>query len=139
VTREPIYAALFGLVSPIAGLITTSRKLKHWSDVPASQRPALFQAQVSETTGQFTGRPTVWTLNLKLYVYVSTKGAASPGEVINPILDAITAKFNGALPGSPQTLGGMVHWARISGSIETSEGTLGDDEVAIIPVSILTL
>lgn len=136
--REPIYAALFGLVSAAPGLVTTSRKLLHWADVPSSQRPALFQAQVSETAMRVTGQPTRWLLSVRLYLYVSTLGAASPGEVLNPIVDYIDAALADPFPGVSQTLGGLVHYARIEGTMETSEGTLGDDEIAIIPVSILT-
>ena len=136
--RESIYAALFTLVSAAPGLFTKSRKLLHWNDVPASQRPALFMAQRRETAMQVTGRPTVWTLQVDLYVYVSTLGNDYPGEVLNPILDAITAQLDYPFAGQPQTLGGLVQWARIEGSIETDEGTLGNDAVAIISVSILT-
>jgi hypothetical protein len=139
--REAIYAALFALVSAADGLVTTSRKLKHWSDVPASQRPALFQAQARETVlaTAVNGLPSRWLLEATLYVYVSTPGALSPGEVLNPILDAITVALAPTPAGAPQTLGGLVEYARIEGAIESSEGTLGDDEVALIPVRILTL
>lgn len=139
--REAIYAALFALVGGAPGLATTSRKLKHWSEVPANQRPALFQAQGRETVAQpaANGLPTKWMLDATLYVYVGTAGAESPGEVLNPILDAITARLDANVMGTPQTLGGLVQWARIEGSIETSEGTLGDDEVALIPVRMLAL
>lgn len=137
--REPIYAALFALVSEAPGLITTSRKLQHWADVPATRRPALFQAQVSEAAIRVTRQPTRWMLAVRLYVYVATKGAASPGEVLNPILDYIEAALADPFPGQAQTLGGLVEYARIEGLIETSEGTLGDDEVCIIPVMVLTV
>jgi len=139
--REAIFAALFALVSTPPALVTKSRKLLHWNDVPASQQPALFQAQGKQTVSQpaANGLPTKWVLDATLYVYVNTQGAASPGEVLNPILDAITAALDANAIGTPQTLGGLVEWARIEGSIETSEGTLGDQEVAMIPVRILTL
>jgi hypothetical protein len=137
--REEIYAALFDLVSAAPGLATASRKLKHWSDVPRSERPALFQAQKSETPRQLTGRPAAWLLQVDLYLYVSTAGAASPGEVLNPILDHLSAALDNVAPGVPQTLGGLVQWARIEGVIETSEGALGDDEICIVPVHLLTL
>jgi len=136
--REAIYSALFTLVSAAPGLVTKSRKLLHWNDVPPSQRPALFMAQRRESTMQVTGRPTVWTLHVDLYVYVSTLGNDYPGQALNPILDAIATKLDYPYAGQPQTLGGLVQWARIEGSIETDEGTLGNDAVAIIPVSILT-
>lgn len=135
--REPIYQALFDLVSAAPGLVTKSRKLLHWNDVPATQRPALFQTQKSEAAIQTTGVPTKWMLSVEIYIYVSTLGAAHPGAVMNPILDAISAALDYKPVGAPQTLGGLVHWARIEGTIATDEGTLGDDAVAIIPVHIL--
>lgn len=137
-TREPIYAALFAAASQAPGLVTKSRKLLHWADVGPSQRPAMFQAQVSETAVRVTRMPTRCLLMVRLYVYVSTQGAASPGTVLNPIIDAIANALNDPFPGQPQTLGGLVEYARIEGVIETSEGTLGNDEVAIIPVMMLT-
>lgn len=135
--REAIYSALFAAVSVAPGLVTTSRKLKHWNDVPASQRPALFQAQKREISMVQTGQPTRWLLEVDLYLYVSTLGATSPGAVLNPIVDAITAMLDLQVGGFPQTLGGMVHYARVEGTVETDEGTLGDDAVAIIPVQIM--
>ena len=137
--REEIYAALFDLVSAAPGLVTTSRKLKHWSDVQRSERPALFQVQKSETPKQQTGRPAAWLLHVDLYLYVSTAGAVSPGEVLNPILDHLAGALDNRAAGVPQTLGGLVQWARIEGAIETSEGALGDDEICIVPVQLLTL
>jgi hypothetical protein len=139
--REAIYAALFALVASAPGLVTASRKLRHWSDVPAGKRPALFQTQGRETvvTTAANGLPARWMIEATLYLYVSSTSATSPGEVLNPILDAIAAKLDPGPAGAPQTLGGLVHYARIEGAIETSEGTLGDDEVALIPVRILTI
>ena len=137
-TREDIYGALFSLVSTAPGLVTFSRKLQHWNDVPSSQRPALFQAQKSETAVNTTGIPTKWMLNVDLYIYVSTLGANSPGEILNPIIDFVTHVLDYPFPGQPQTLGGLVQWARVDGTIETDEGTLGADAIAIIPVQMLT-
>jgi hypothetical protein len=136
--REAIYSALFALVSQAPGLVTTSRKLLHWSDVSPSQRPAMFMAQKSEQIANTTALPGRWTLMVDLYVYVSTQGADNPGAVLNPILDYITATLGNQFPGQAQTLGGLVQFARVDGMIMTDEGTLGDDAVAIIPVHILT-
>lgn len=139
-TREPIYAALFALVSGAPGLITTSRKLQHWGDVPAVNRPALFQAQKSETAMERGGNmPVTWRLDVDLYVYVSTQGADSPGEVLNPIVDWITAVLDWRPIGAPQTLGGLVLSARVEGTIATDGGVLGDDAVAIVPVRLFTI
>jgi hypothetical protein len=136
--REPIYTALFAKLAAVPGIVTASRKLKHWSDVPAIEQPALFMAQGAETAIRAAGLLTKWVLDVKVYVYVNTSGALAPSSALNPILDAIEAIMNPALVGSRQSLGGLVHDARIEGAVETDEGSLGDQAVAIIPVRIIT-
>lgn len=136
--REAIYAALFARIAGIAGVRTQSRILKHWDDVPAEQQPALFMAQGAQQPITQTGEPTKWLLFAEIYVYVRTSGGQVPGTVLNPILDAIEA----ALPLHPvtgkHTLDAPgVEWARIDGAIETDEGTLGEQAVAIVSIQIL--
>lgn len=139
IQREPIYAALYARLSAVAGLVTKSRRLKHWADTPAEEQPALFQSQVREVATASTSLPTQWALHLDVYVYVRASLDSAPSEVLNPLLDSICAALaqDGAGPNGRCTLGGLVHNARISGSIETDEGTLGEQAVAIIPVEIL--
>lgn len=138
--REDIYAALFALISNgVDSLTTKSRTLKHWNDVQASAMPYFCLAQGPQKVAQRTGLPPAWTLGGIIYLYTSNRGATSPGEIMNPIVDAIDAMLGIDPARGPQTLGGLCQWARIEGTIETSEGTLGSKEVAIIPVSILTL
>lgn len=136
--REAIYQALFAKLAAVPGLKTTSRKLRHWSDVQASEQPALFQAQKNEVGIRQQGLDTKWTLNLDIYVYVNTSGEACPASQLNQIMDDIEAAL---LPDNQikntNTLGGLVHHCRIEGSIETDEGTLGDQAVAIVPIVIL--
>lgn len=138
--REAIYAALFALVSPVSGFVTVSRTLRHWNDVSPSEQPALFQAQGSQLPGSppAPGGPRSWALDAKLYLYANKDGL-SPGEVINPLVDAIAALFDPTAIGGPQTLGGRVQWVRIEGAIETDEGNLGSQAVVIIPIKILTI
>jgi hypothetical protein len=136
--REAIYSALFNLVLTAPGLITTSRKLLHWDDVQLSAMPALFQAQGAQTALAHTGMPTRWEMTATLWIYVSTMDAGNPGSIINPIVDAIAAALDLDAFAKPQTLGGLVAYARIEGTAETSEGTLGDREVIKIPVRMLT-
>ena len=136
--REAAYSALFALVSAVPGLVTTSRKLLHWDDVQPTQMPALFMAQGGQIAKPVTGRPTVWELNAALWIYVSTEGSDNPGSVLNPLVDAITALLANPIAGFPQTLGGIVQWARVEGECVTSEGTLGQIEVIKIPVKMLT-
>lgn len=136
--REPIYSALYAKLAAITELRTRSRVLKHWNDVSPEEQPALFMAQAREVPTTVTGQPTKWDLFVDVYVYARTGSGSVPGAVVNPILDAIEA----ALPLHPVTGKHMldapgVEWARIDGAIETDEGTLGDQMVAIVPIHIL--
>lgn len=139
--REAIYAGLFAQLSAIPGFNTKSRLLRHWTDVIPEKQPALFQAQVKEiavTPGN--GLPTKWELNLQIYVYVKTNGEDPPSQVMNPLVDAITNIINARhVISGKNTLGSLpgVEWARVDGTIESDEGVLGNQAVAIIPVSIL--
>ena len=139
--REALYAGLFTQLSAINGFVTTSRILKHWTDMQSGDmQPALFQAQTREVAITTTGLPTKWECHVELYVYVRTDGITPPSSIMNPLIDAITAVINqrSVITGK-NDLGGIagVEWARIDGEIETDEGKLGTQAVAIIPVLIL--
>lgn len=135
---EAIFAALFDKLSAVPGVKTKSRKLKHWTDVSSSQQPALFQAQGSPSIQHAQGIAAKWSLTANIYLYVWTAGSTTPATQLNDLIDAIVAAL---APDNhvknTNTLGGLVHHCRIEGVIETDEGTLGDQAVAIIPVVIL--
>ena len=143
IVREPIYAALFARVSGAAGFVTAERRMRHWSDVAPAEQPALFQCQTRETAAVTTlGAPTLWTLRAELYLYAhSSDPHASAASVLNPLLDAVVA----ALAPDPATgiqdlgLPATVRHAQIAGRIDTDEGTLADQAVAILPVEILCM
>lgn len=141
-SREAIYAALFAKVSAPSGFIKTSRKLQHWTDTAVEECPALYMTQKRELITQPKGQGAHWTFEVELYVYVHTNSQqlaldTSPSTLLNPLIDAIeTALSIDDFANNACTLGGLVSRAWINGTIETSEGTLGDHEVAIIPISI---
>jgi hypothetical protein len=142
VTREPIYAALFSRLQGAAPFVTTSRRLRHWSDVAAIEQPALFQAQRVETADQRRGLPTKWICDVDVYVYCQAPDeVTSPATILNPLLDAIEAAMAPLAPldlaANAQSLGGLAYQAWINGKIETDEGTLGGQAVAIVPVRIM--
>ena len=143
ITRGPIYAALFDRAATAAGFVSAERRLRHWSDVAPAEQPALFMAQKSETAAVKTlGAPTVWTLLVEFYLYAhSSDPYLSPATVLNPLVDAVEAALAPAATTGLQDLGlpSMVQHAMISGKIETEEGVLGDQAIAIIPVEILCL
>lgn len=138
IQREPIYAEIFALLQAIPGVVTCSRILKHWADVPAEQQPALYLAQKSERQQTTTGEPTLHYLSAEIYVYVRTDGDKVPGTELNRLLDSIDTLFPQNPNSGLQTLNAAgVQWARVDGTIETDEGTLGQQAVAIVPILIL--
>ena len=143
ISREPIYAALFALAAAAGGFVTADRRLRHWSDVAPAEQPALFLSQKSETaTVQALGAPTVWTLSVDLYVYVhSSDPYRAPATMLNPLLDAVEAALLPDAVTGVQNLGlpAMVQHAYIAGKVETDEGVLGDQAIAIVPVEILCI
>lgn len=137
--RETIQAALFQRLAAIPGFVTSSRRLKHWTDVAPAEQPALFQVQKGENWTERRGLPPVRRLSVELFVYVATGAdpTVAPSQVMNPLIDAIEAALTPDPGQLTQSLGGLVEHAWIAGRIETDEGLLGDQAVAIVPVEIL--
>lgn len=143
IIREAIYAALWELGAGAARFTSASRRLRHWADVAPAEQPALF---MSEKGGQAAtkrlGTPIVWTLYAEFYLYVhSSDPYLAPATILNPLLDALEVALAPASTTGIQNLGmpEMVQHAYIAGKIETDEGVLGDQAIAIVPVEILCI
>lgn len=137
INREAIYAAFWTKVSSAAGFVTKSRRLKHWNDVTPAEQPALYMSQRHELAATKTGEPAIWKLEGDLYIYVTVGDDSPPAIQLNPLVDAVCATLAPDLITTGKcTLGGLVHFARIEGEIETDEGTLGSQAVAILPYVI---
>ena len=137
-TREPIYAALFALASSAANFVTASRRLRHWSDVGAAEQPALFMIQKSETAEERRPLPVKWRASVDLYIYAQAPDElTAPASVLNPLLDALEAALAPDPASHVQTLSGLVSHCWIAGRIQSDEGVLGGQAVAIVPVEIL--
>ena len=136
--REQIYSALFAKLQAVAGFTTVSRRLKLWDDVPQSEQPALFMAQKRESATGEPGLNRVWTFEVDVYLYARTcdDKEESPATTINPLVDAVIAALAPDPITNKQTLGGLVQHAWIEGTIETDEGVLGEQGVAVIPILI---
>ena len=140
IARESVYAALFDRLASLRELATASRRLKHWSDVPAAAQPALYLVQRNERPRQTRGQPAAWTLQALLYLYVNAGSDpdAVPASSLNRLLDAIETALAPDAATGVQSLGGLVSHCWIDGSgIETDEGVLGAQAVAIVPINIL--
>ena len=143
ITREPIYAALFARVATAAKFVTAARRLRHWSDMTPAEQPALFMRQKTEVAAvPALGAPTLWTLNVELYVYAHASDPyVAPATVLNPLVDAVDEALAPVAATGVQDLGlpELVRHAYIAGKVETNEGVLRDQAIAIIPVEILCL
>ena len=110
-SRETIISALFTLLQGTAGINTSSRKVKHWSEVTQREQPALFLAQGKETLqAAKMGEPVRHTLTVMVYLYAHTQADSktAPSQILNPIVDAIEAALHPTFEGTKQTLGGLV-------------------------------
>lgn len=146
-TREPIYAAIFaffaGLTTGNAPLFkTATRRPTTWESVPPEDQPALLMRQKSELGEHRKYLPTKWTLHLDLLLYVHTGAGTDhdviPSQLINPLLDAIEASLViDDVVNNVCTLGGLVSYCAIEGSVEIFLGNLGDEAVAIVPIKVL--
>lgn len=143
IDRERIAAALFDLASGAANFAIINRRLRHWADVAPAEQPFLCMSEKGgEASTKALGAPQTWHLHFDLHVYVySSDPYLAPATILNPILDAVER----ALAPSPVTgiqnlgLPEMVQHAYIDGKLETDEGVLGDQAVAVIPVLVLAV
>jgi hypothetical protein len=140
IVREAIYGTLWSLAAGAASFASASRRLRHWADLAPAEQPALFMSEKGgHAVIKTLGAPIIWTLYADFYIYVHSSDPLAPAMLLNPLIDALEA----ALAPSPVTgiqnlgLPAMVQHAYIAGKIETDEGVLGDQAIAIVPVEIL--
>jgi hypothetical protein len=124
-------------VTLTTGFLTTGRRLKFAKDVTA--QPALFLRGADEEIEYPSSVLQVQTIKAEVWIY-SKAGEdpdVAPETGLNNLLDAVQAAF---APDDPMqqrfTLGGLVHWVRIVGRIEKSNGDLDGQAVAIADVEI---
>lgn len=137
--REDVYRGFWSWIENHISLdvVTLSRQLQHWNDVPADLQPAVFMTQTGETR---LSSGIGWKLDIDLYVYThsnsdpGTISATAMNDVIDKIIDCLQPNIK--LGEVVQTLGNLVEDCHISGKIETDAGLLGPQSVAIIPITI---
>lgn len=136
--RELIFSTLFAKVSSVAPFVTAERQVKLWNDVPPSEQPALFMGQGDQNVTTKFGCPSRNDMLVSLYVYCNRE--SDPGELaatqLNNCVDAIQEVLKPSIITGYNTLGGLVFNCVIEGRIETDEGLLGPQSVAVIPVKI---
>lgn len=139
-TRESVYTALEIALNALPNIKTVSRKIEDWSNIDRKKQPYVGISQAREIADTTTGTKTRWQWQLDLYLYTYTEEGAMPATALNNALDEICNAINFCHPvtGKNQLgLPGEVQYCRVDGTIETDEGALGQQAVAIIPVTIL--
>jgi hypothetical protein len=136
IKRELFYGTLADKLKSISGIKTFSRRLLHVNEVPANAQPAIFLAQTFQTPSYQQGRTIMWTLGADIYLYVRDPKGSMPGVLMNPIMDSLIGVFapDNAMVNAC-TFGGLCHKVEI-GQISTDEGTMGEQAIAIIPVTM---
>jgi hypothetical protein len=136
--RELIFSTLFNLIASTSPFVTTGRQVIPWSNVPPSEQPALFMGQGDQNAAVKTGFPTKWGMQAHFYLYCNRSD--DPAELaatqLNNCLDAIEQALKPSPVTGYNTLGGLVFNCVIDGRIETDEGLLGPQSVAVVPVTI---
>jgi hypothetical protein len=143
IVREAIYGALWSLAAGAASFASANRRLRHWVDVAPAEQPALFMSEKGgHAVTKALGGPIIWTLHADFYVYVhSSDPYFAPAMLLNPLLDALEAALAPSPVTGVQNLGlpAMVQHVYIAGKVETDEGVLGDQAIAVVPVEVLCL
>lgn len=142
ITREQVDLALEALLLPLktgGDVVTFSRVLKNWSEVPPIEQPALYINKTPESRVQDKGSPRMLTSSYDLICYTNTGNyeSAIRAAQLNALLDAIDAIMKPDPVTMFQDLGGLVSHAWIEGETEIVEGTINEQALAAVPVKVL--
>lgn len=115
-----------------AGVLTSSRRLQHWSKVAA--QPALFVRDTEEEMEYPDTILQIQTIKTEIWLYARAgeDPNVSAGTVLNALLDGIQAALAPDDPTNGRfTLGGLVHWCRLQGRIDKEPGDLDGQAMAV--------
>ena len=151
--REALFDALYQRLVGIGGFMYTSRQFKTYDDLEASPQPALIMTKGSESVENVRGFPPKWTLGGTIYLYCRNDQDphVAPSVQLNQLITLVEGAFErtateSAIPNaqyqdSPSdfltTLNGRCSHCWITGTIQTDEGMLGQQAVAVIPFEIV--
>lgn len=145
--RETIYNSAYALLAATQlggnpAFVTTSRKFRFWSDVPAADQPALFFQQRDQDAREVKNEgETLWDMYAYAWIYLMHDPSDDiiPATSINVMLDAVEKQMLPD-PSGRQTLGGRVVHCYIDGRVQCDEGLVGSDpqSIILIPITIRT-
>jgi hypothetical protein len=141
--RESAIAALMNIVAnAYPWNLGPARRLKLWSDVPATSRPACFLYEGSQETYSWSESAVPKrVIEVRLFVYLNAKDPNIAGAaLLNEVMDAFDAAF--ALSGSDivlgrNTLSGTVYNCRVEGKVLKDPGDFDGDALLIVPIKLV--
>ena len=140
-SRETIMQALFALLQAVPGIASSSRRMTLPAQVASADQPCLMLWEQPEIAKNKTGLPDqrLWEAWVVI-VFTNTDTSVAGATIINPILDAIEAVFKPDDFGRNLcSLGGLVHYARIEGTVikETGDTDTTGLGGAVVPIKIM--
>lgn len=140
IALEPIYAALWAIVSALPAFNYTTRRPVVPANLADGQFPALLMDQGDiDIVSEGDGGGAKLTMPVTLLIYTNTGGDpnAVPVSAANALLDTVRAAIWPTIPGAKQTLGGLAHSVFVSGKVEVFEGNQGQHCIVILPITII--
>lgn len=124
--------------------VTVSRRVKIFSDVPAAQQPACFQAEWATGEEQRSNMPYKTTLEANWIIFQCVnKDPKGLGVIENNLILGGVRKVLAPKPtdiGYPDqrnTLGGLVYHCYISGRIFKDPGDIDGQGMMVVPIKLL--
>ncbi len=147
--RDLIMQALAAQLALVPGIQTRGRKYLWYTEV--NSQPALF---VVDRNDEYPGgsylKPRLLSIGAHVVLYTNAASAKAAGfdpgdntvnaqmQQMNLLIDQVEAALLPSVFRSPETLAlTPILRARIEGTIEKSPGSLGDQAIAWLPISIL--
>lgn len=140
-TRETVFQALFARLQAIPGVLTTSRRMTLPGQVAIGDMPRLMLWEQPEIARNQTSLPDkrVWEA-WAVIVFSNDDSSIAGATIINPMLEAIEAALGvDDFARNVCSLGGLVHYARIEGTVikETGDTDTTGLGGAVVPIKIM--
>jgi hypothetical protein len=153
--EETILAALAALMAEVEytdpytsttgnQFVSTSRRVKLWTEVPHQQQPACFQAEHANGENQTSGMPYKAILEANWIIYhafsmaKNVEGARYNTAILKGVRTALAP-----LPSDPgyyerrNTLGGLVYHCYIGGRVFKDPGDIDGEAMMVVPIKLL--
>jgi hypothetical protein len=140
-TREAIMQALFARMESVPGITSYSRRMTLPGQVAPLDQPRLMQWEQPERARNQTGLPDKRILEAWIViVFTNPDSTVAGATIINPMIDAVeTALAVDDFGRNVCSLGGLVHYARVEGTIVKETGDTDTNGLggAVIPIKIM--